>query len=66
MGEGKENVSPGQGLSHRHRHQEFLSKLLLSEGDSTACDNDALPALVLDLSDLTKSSRYSNELQQNN
>ena len=30
-----------------------MSKLLLSKGHSTACHNDALPALVLDLGDLT-------------
>ena len=30
-----------------------MSKFLLSEGHSTACHNDALPALVLDLGDLT-------------
>ena len=52
----KENVSPGQGLSHRHGHEQLLSKLLLSKGHSTACDNDALPALVLDLSNLMNSN----------
>ena len=56
MGGKKENVSPWQGLSHRHGHKQLLSKLLLSEGHSTACHNDALPALVLDLGNLINSS----------